>query len=123
TMGAGESAAFLLWWTLRRAQKHSVVILEEPETFLSQASQDALGSHIVSVAVDKCLCVIIATHSGALIGPTASDSTQFMFRSPQGVQFDNSAPTALLRQLGIDIPVRAIVLVEDAAAEAFCRYI
>lgn len=123
TMGAGEHAAFLIWWLLRRAPKCSVILLEEPETFLSPASQDALGVHITAVAVEKRLCVLIATHSGPMIAPAGPASTQFMFRAAQGIDFNNDAPPALLKQLGVDPPVRAIVLVEDAAGEAFCRHI
>lgn len=123
SMGSGEHAAFFIWWNLRRAKKASVVLLEEPETYLSQASQDALGAHIVAVAVAKCLCVLTATHSGPIIGPMGPESTQYMFRSPDGIEFNPDAPPALLKQLGIDPPVRAILLVEDSVGDSFCRSI
>jgi len=34
TMGAGEFAAFFLWWNLARAARNSILLIEEPETFL-----------------------------------------------------------------------------------------
>lgn len=123
SMGAGELAAFLLWWTLFRIKDNSFILLEEPETFLSQASQEAIGSHILSVVTQKKLCAVVVTHSGPMIAPMPDEALLFLIRTREGVSFDNSAPPSLLTQLGIDPPVSAIVLVEDLAGAEFCRWI
>ncbi|WP_246347521.1 ATP-binding protein [Brevundimonas basaltis] len=123
SMGAGELAAFLIWWTLFRAKENSIILLEEPETFLSQASQEAVGSHILSKVTEKKLCAVVATHSGPMIAPMPDEALVFLIRTREGVSFDASAPPSLLTQLGIDPPISAIVLVEDMAGAEFCRWI
>jgi len=52
-MGAGEFAAFFLWWNLARAARFSVLLIEEPETFLSPGSQAAFSDRLLSIMYSK----------------------------------------------------------------------
>ncbi|MEY9352388.1 ABC-type cobalamin/Fe3+-siderophores transport system ATPase subunit [Bradyrhizobium japonicum] len=122
TMGAGELAAFYLWWSLARAAEGSVVLIEEPECYLSPSSQDAFRDYVASMAFMRKLCVIMTSHSAQIIAPLGKESTRFFRRDAKGIKLvADRPPPILLETLGIKPPVDTVVFVEDAAGGAFCR--
>lgn len=120
-MGSGELAVFFLWWTLRRAINRSILLIEEPETFLSPASQDAIGAHLVATGCDKKLCIVVTTHSAPMIVPMTDESLRFVVRDHRGVGTELNAPTILLRNLGIDPPIQGVLLAEDDLGMEFAK--
>ena len=122
TMGSGEAVAFHLWWTLNRVEERSVLLIEEPQAFLSFACQGSMAKHIISVIVRKKLCVIITSHSAPLITAMPRECLRFLVRGQNGMQvIADQPPPILLKSIGINPPLAAILLVEDEAARAFCR--
>ncbi|MBB4376484.1 ATP-dependent endonuclease [Bradyrhizobium sp. SBR1B] len=122
TMGAGELAAFYLWWSLARAAEGSIVLIEEPECYLSPSSQDAFRDYVASMAFLRKLCVVMTSHSAQIIAPLGKESTRFFRRDAQGIKLvADRPPPILLETLGIKPPVDTIVFVEDAAGSTFCR--
>ncbi|MHC6158380.1 ATP-dependent nuclease [Bradyrhizobium elkanii] len=122
TMGAGELAAFYLWWSLDRAAEGSIVLIEEPECYLSPGSQAAFRDYAASMAFLRKLCIVITSHSAQIIAPMGKESTRFFRRDAQGIKLvADRPPPILLETLGIRPPVDTIVFVEDAAASTFCR--
>lgn len=53
TMGSGEFAAFLMWWKLDRTKDHALLLLEEPESFLSPNARDAFIKVLLHYAFNK----------------------------------------------------------------------
>lgn len=121
TMGTGELAALFLWWTLRRAEPKSILLIEEPETFLSPASQEALSAHLVSVACEKKLCVVATSHSAPLISPMADDSLRFIVRDGGDIALQTDAPEIVFKNLGIEPAIEAVLLTEDELGCAFAK--
>lgn len=122
TMGTGEIAAFHLWWALTRSASDSLVCIEEPEAYLSNACQGALADFVIAMAVKKRLCCLISSHSPAFISVLPQQSLHFMSRGQDGVRFVGGDPhPVLLKSVGIDPPVRAALFVEDQAAKEFCK--
>lgn len=122
TMGAGELAALYLWWSLARAAEASIVLIEEPECYLSPGSQDAFRDYVASMAFTRRLCVIMTSHSAQIIAPLSKESTRFFRRDAKGIKLvADRPPPILLETLGIRPPADTIVFVEDAAGSAFCR--
>lgn len=123
-MGAGELAAFYVWWSIDRAPSKSIILLEEPETFLSAGAQESLYNVILSHVVEKSLFCVITSHSPALIVPAGRDGLMFFFREGASIRqiVDQPAPI-LLASVGIYPQLKAIVFVEDRAAESFARTI
>ena len=122
TMGAGEFAAFYLWWHLARVTPNSVILIEEPETFLSPKTQGAFTDHLLAVMYAKKICVVMTSHSGELITPLPESCIRFLRREPAGVRLVTDAPSPiLLDTIGIKTPVDTLVFVEDEGAENFCR--
>lgn len=55
-MGRGELSLLTAFWGIHRAKRNSIIILEEPETFTSCRSQQALMDHIAMwCATKECL--------------------------------------------------------------------
>lgn len=124
TMGAGEAAAFYLWWKFDRSPKGSVILLEEPEAFLSFGCQETLAAHIVAQAASKLLCIVVSTHSAPLINLLPKECTKFISRDERGIHITSSnPPRAYLHRLGIEAPLRALAFVEDSAGAEFTRLI
>lgn len=124
TMGAGELAAFYLWWAVNRINTGGVLLIEEPETYLSPGSQKALGDFLLSEVVSKKLLCIATSHSAAVISSLPNESIRLLVREPVGVKVVNNAPPAILYEdLGINHALEAIVFVEDEAGSAFVKAI
>ena len=122
TMGSGEIAAFYLWWYLDRVEENTIVLLEEPEAFLSHACQQTLANHIVASTVRKKLCTVVSSHSPPLITSLSNDSLRFVSRDARGIQIIiDRPPPILLRSIGIHSPLKALLFVEDIAALSFCK--
>lgn len=62
-MGLGELSLIHLFWRLHRAEKNSIVLIEEPESFIATASQLALIDVIAHYVDAKSLWVCMSTHS------------------------------------------------------------
>ena len=117
TMGAGEMSALYIWWAIQRADSNSILLIEEPEAFLSFGCQISLANFLVSKIVDKNLVVLISSHSSAFISLLPKSSIIFLTRGQTGVEvLPDRPPPVLLKSLGIDIPILGIVFVEDDIA-------
>lgn len=121
TMGAGELAALYIWWKVNSAESDSFLFVEEPETFLSTHSQQAIGDFILTHAVDRSICVVMTSHSAPIIAPLPPTSLKFFFRSQGSLKLATRPSLAMLRSIGIDYPVSEILLVEDEAARVFAK--
>src|SRR5690606_31701595 len=60
-MGYGEIAAIYLLWALRRAAGGALILIEEPETFLSPRAQTALVDVIARYVKEKGIVVIMTS--------------------------------------------------------------
>ena len=121
TMGAGELAALYLWWRIKSAPQNSIILVEEPETFLSPATQEVIGNFLVAEAFDHGHCVTITSHSGSIISPLPKDSLKFFYRAGGALRLAERPTPALLESIGIMKPVSALFFVEDEAAQVFLR--
>ena len=124
TMGAGELAILYLWWTIDRAAENSLLLIEEPETYLSAGSQEAFSHFLLEQAVEKHLTAIATSHSPKIINSLGEEHHVFLFREGANVRVvESNPPPILLGLLGIEPGIDVVVLVEDEAAEHFLRLI
>jgi predicted ATPase len=63
SMGLGELSLIYLFWRLHRARKNSIILIEEPESFIATASQLAMIDVIAHYVDTKNLWVCMSTHS------------------------------------------------------------
>lgn len=123
TMGDGELAILNLWWLLDRATEDSLLLIEEPETFLSPRSQEHLLHHLIARCVKKRLSIVMTSHSAHIIRSLSENDQIYLFRDDSVVScIEGIPPAAILESVGIEIPVDIIALVEDEAGAALLNF-
>ncbi|MEH7735328.1 ATP-dependent nuclease [Bacillus pumilus] len=121
-MGFGEISVHYLLWNLQRISKNSVVLMEEPETYLAPRSQEALLDVIAKIAVEKKLWVILTTHSPNIIKNIPFEHIRILNRIDETVEI--SIPTTSLEplySLGLNPQKLGVILVEDRCAREFTK--
>lgn len=120
TMGTGELSGLFLWWSLKRAASRSILLIEEPECFLSPLSQKSIAQHLCSQAFNKRLTIFVTSHSAEIVATLPSPLVKFVARHLDNVPHLTGKPIpAQLNSIGIYIKPSALVLVEDEVARAF----
>lgn len=120
TMGAGEITALYIWWAVERAEANSLILIEEPETFLSPTCQESLCLYILSATVEKQLVTVLTSHSAKIVNSIADGSRLFLYKGAGGVKHAaNPVSPAMLNTVGIEAVVNTICMVEDEAARMF----
>ena len=126
-MGLGELVLNTLHWQLDHLPRRGIVLIEEPETFISPRSQRCLVDVLCRVAVEREVLPIITTHSYGIAGRLPRERTILVH---PGMREDDSI--GIIRQpavdqlndvLGLPSYRSTIVLVEDRVAELFAKSI
>lgn len=124
SMGAGELSALHIWWHFSRSETGAILLVEEPESFLSYGCQIALAQYIVSTIVRKRIVVVMTTHSAPFLHSAPVDSIRFLTRGSGGLDvLQNDPPQNLLSSLGMLPRTTSVIFVEDEAARDFTRCI
>ncbi len=122
SMGLGELSVHLLLWQLGRAAPLSVVLLEEPETFVAPFSQEALLNVIARASAEKKLWTIFTTHSPSLLNRVPLEHIRLVTSDGSTATIQTPRKRSdLLDALRVPVPVHGILFVEDAAAKEFLR--
>jgi predicted ATPase len=124
SMSLGEISCLLLLWTLNRMRGNAVILLEEPETYISPVAQGCLMDLLVYYAVEKKMTFILTTHSPRMVKGLAPVALKFFVNSVGGSRIvTRVAPSELLRSIGLETPKRYLLLVEDRAAQAILSWL
>lgn len=119
-MGMGEFCVFYTLWFLHTVKRNQILLIEEPEAFLSPHAQVALMDVIAEAASDKQLFVLATSHSPHVIQNVDIESIRILSarESPNFVTTLRDRPE-LLSVLGMSPPRNGQILVEDRAAADF----
>lgn len=121
-MGLGELSLLFFYWMLSRIGFGSVLLLEEPETFVAPKSQRALIDLVANAAQEKGLFVAVTSHSGIIAERIPETHIDFVSRRGKEVIFLRKPPrNILVDRLALIPPRSLILLVEDEAAALFAR--
>lgn len=63
TMGIGEHFIFFIYWKLKELSNIKIILIEEPETFISITSQENLISFLSNISSEKKINIIMTSHS------------------------------------------------------------
>ncbi len=122
TMSLGEISLFNIFWKVSQAPKGSLIIIEEPESFIAPSSQAALMDYLVSISVGRKLSLIVASHSPTIVSPLHSNEVSFFARMPGGAALVAADQFDRMRHLvGLQYPRKRVIFVEDRAARAFVK--
>lgn len=123
-MGLGELSALYILWATISAPDGGLLLLEEPECFISPASQKA-ALDVVAEATNKRkkkLTVICTTHSPEMAGRSGPRCSNYLYRTRDGVQRATEvAAYRIRRSLGLNFRKDILLLVEDLAALRFAK--
>jgi predicted ATPase len=117
TMGLGELSAHYIYWNISRAAENSVMLVEEPETYLSPRSQEALVNAIAQQCFSKGLWVILTTHSPSILQNIPPKHVRFLSKVGGKVEIITpESHSEYFPALGMTSRKSAVVFVEDKAA-------
>jgi predicted ATPase len=122
TMGLGEMALFCLYWFLQRCAPRSILLIEEPETFLSHKSQITVLNLLAKYSTTNKVWVVLTTHSPGIVTRIPLRHIRLMFREGASVRIVQHPTRKQLRDiLGIEDGYAGVIVVEDKLARELTR--
>lgn len=119
-MGMGEHFLFYIYWMFLKTPKNSLVVIEEPETFVGVNSQLGIMNIIAMLADEKGCSFLITTHSPYILQNISDENISIIARasnmvSVRVVKNENDISTLL----GIKQRISGTFFVEDDVAKIF----
>lgn len=123
SMGLGELATIYLYWSLQAVRKGAIVLLEEPESFITPASQPALGAVLAKFASEKKFTVIFTSHSEPLVSRLSAKNLIINIPQTTGESEATIAEDAdeHLQALRLHPRKMGMIICEDWGGVAFLR--
>jgi energy-coupling factor transporter ATP-binding protein EcfA2 len=117
-MGLGELCAHYIFWAIDRLKTEALIFLEEPEAFLLPMSQTNLMNYLAKAACERGHCVLLTTHSGAVLNRIPHQHVRVIRRVEGGVEIPASRNRVQsLRPLGLEYHKQGVLLTEDEVAK------
>jgi len=121
SMSAGEQKIFLLLEKVFKAEKNSLILIDEPDLLLHDLAMKNLIEVISKRAQDYNLQVIFTTHRESIVELSDLINIRHIFGTPEKTLcFDETKPDAINRLTGIQ-PRLIEVFVEDDLAIAIIK--
>lgn len=122
-MGFGELSLLLILWRLMRTPSGSIVLLEEPETFVAPRSQRRLADVIAKLAVERDLMVIATSHSPSIAANFLLSEMTLLSRSGRDVVVSTPPLRSVVDARLELVPARKVIwVVEDEMASRLLRF-
>lgn len=120
SMGSGEHFLFFLFWCIDSVKSGTIVIIEEPETYVSIASQLHFSDFLGKQMAKKGISVILTTHSPYILNHIRNENIRVVSRMRNSV-FINTPDDDLSAEaiLGVDQGKIGTLFVEDRVASDF----
>ncbi len=126
TMGTGEHFILYLFWMLKNLSQHSMLIIEEPETYISVRSQQNLLSLLARKVKEGYYFIIMSTHSPFILQHECIYSENVMIATHMNnkTNIKPSPSTADYKSLlGLPNISNGTLLVEDEVGKIFLECI
>ncbi len=124
-LSLGEFWVHQVFWELDQLAPGSLFLLDEPESFLSVRGHRPFIDEVARRCLERDLQLVVATHSPELLSRFAMQDIRMCMRGSSGkirvVQPERL--TQIHMNVGIEIPIKTLVLVEDAFAVDVLRAI
>ncbi len=121
-MGLGEHFLMYIYYALNKMDNNSILIIEEPETFISILSQKRLMDYFAKVGTEKRISIIIATHSPHVLTMIKNDCIRIVGNAYGKMIISTPNTNQETREhLGVELAYNktATVFVEDYVARLF----
>ena len=121
-LGLGELSGLFLYWTINRLPPKSVLLIDEPESFLAAHSQCAISDLIAFATSERTVACVMTSHSNDVTSQVPASRRIITMMNTKGLSFTTAEESPHhLSAIGIRSGIRLIVVVEDAAACHFVR--
>lgn len=80
SMGNGEHFLLFLFWCINRSEKDTLLLIEEPETYISIKSQIAFSNYLGMQMAQKGIKVILTTHSPYILNNIKNENVRIVSR-------------------------------------------
>ncbi|MBO2465049.1 ATP-dependent nuclease [Actinomadura violacea] len=121
-MSMGELVAFSIIMALKALRPGHVLLLDEPENFLSPRARARLADILIETAAtkSKVVSLVVASHSAELVERFPSPYLRLLGRNPvAGITIEEiSHTTPALERLGLRPKPKVLTVVEDVLASA-----
>jgi len=117
-MGLGEFSIFYIYWFLNRLERNSILLIEEPECFVSPRSQKGIINYLAKISCELGIVSIFSTHSPYTL--TRIPYTNIRVLIPQGYEGRIYEPRSIqeaLVSLGMSPTKSGIIFVEDSLSQ------
>lgn len=122
TMGMGEHFLLYMYWAIIRCNNSSIILMEEPETFVGIRSQDHFMNILARICLEKSCSIVLTTHSPFIIEKVSDEKISIIGRASGliGISHpkDNMTADAILGRENI---VEGTIFVEDSMALEFLQ--
>ncbi len=120
SMGSGEHFLIYLFLCIKNIKKGTILIIEEPETYISIASQLSFVNYLAKQMAEKGITVILTTHSPYILKQIKNDNIRIVnrVRNSVNVMIPNEKHSAE-HILGMKMSNRGTFFVEDRVAADF----
>jgi len=121
-MSTGELWVHYALWVLSTAEPGQILLIDEPEAFLSPTGHKAFLDEIARLTLAKNTQTIIATHSVAMISHAPCEFIRVVVTGSTGAKiFTPVNKSTVMRMLGHESSLTGIVLVEDVIAQRMTK--
>lgn len=123
-MGIGEHFILYIFYILETIKENSILIIEEPESYISVLSQHRLVDYIAKIISEKKISVIMTTHSPHILKRISADHVRIISnRAGNTTMFIPQNIEEAKQHLGIEYHTNdskiATLFVEDNIARMF----
>lgn len=80
SMGNGEHFLLFLFWCINRTEKDTLLLIEEPETYISIKSQIAFSNYLGMQMAEKGTKIILTTHSPYILNNIKNENVRIVSR-------------------------------------------
>lgn len=121
-MGTGEHFLFYIYWIFKRITTYGVLLIEEPEVFISVTSQVNLMNFIAEKMDRHRFSVILVTHSPFILKNVSTDRMLIMHNYLDTIDVHKpKSKEEILELLGLNISKKGILVFEDRLALEFFK--
>ena len=116
-MGSGEHFLLCLFWCIKRMEKDTILIVEEPETYISILSQMHFADYIGKIMSENGIRVILTTHSPYILKNIKNENIKILSRMGNEVSvLVPDSEFTIESALGISQSYLGTLFVEDKVA-------
>lgn len=122
-MGTGEYCLFYMYWYINKQESQSIILIEEPESFVAIKSQKNFMNFVAQQSVEKGISFVISTHSPYILENVENDNIHIISRLLGDAVIKRPSMYGANVILGVEDEIRGTFLVEDMLAKEFLEVI